>query len=93
MDSKITVYGAEWCGDTNRTRSHLAKLGIAYEFLNVDDDAELEKKVTEWGSGKRIIPVVEILASGKTRWLTEPSNRELDEALRESGISLGERAA
>ena len=87
MDSKIRVYGAEWCGDTNRTRSHLAKLGVDYEFLNIDDNADLEQKVTEWGNGKRIIPVVEISAKGEVRRLTEPSNTELDDALREAGTN------
>jgi glutaredoxin len=86
MDYQIKVYGAEWCGDTSRTRAHLGQHGLDYEFIDIDNDRDAEQKVEQWGEGKRHIPVVEIHSKGETRRLSVPSNDQLDHALRESHV-------
>ena len=36
----ITVYGADWCEDTRRSRRHLRRLGVAHHYENVDEDLD-----------------------------------------------------
>lgn len=82
MANQITVYGADWCGDTRRTLRHLDTRGLAYDYVDVDEDSDGERKVIEFHKGKRRIPLVEIASDGDepTR-LSVPSESELDEAL------------
>jgi mycoredoxin len=83
MASQITVYGADWCGDTVRTRRHLDRKGVDYEYVDVDEDSAGEKKVIEFNKGKRRIPLVEIASDdGEPRRLSVPSESELDGALK-----------
>ena len=85
MGNQITVYGADWCGDTVRTLRHLDRKGVSYEYVDVDEDSDGERKVIEFNKGKRRIPMVEIASDGgePTR-LSVPSEREVDVALASS---------
>lgn len=74
----VTVYGADWCGDTRRTLKQLDSAGVAYNYINIDDDAEGEKKVIEYSKGKRRIPLVEV----GEKSLCVPSEGELMGALK-----------
>lgn len=78
MKKAVTVYGADWCGDTIRALRHLDRKGIDYSYVNIDDDRDAETKVIQFNSGKRRIPLVEI---GEER-LSVPSGAEIDERLR-----------
>jgi mycoredoxin len=68
---KITVYGAGWCGDTQRTLRQLDNLGVAYDYIDVEQD-----------EGKEMKPTVKL----GEQVLSVPSNRELESALREKGM-------
>lgn len=74
----ITVYGADWCGDTRRTLRQLDSAGVAYNYINIDDDTEGEKKVIEYSKGKRRIPLVEV----GSKSLCVPSESEMAAALK-----------
>ncbi len=74
----ITVYGADWCGDTRRTLRQLDRIGVPYNYINIDDDDVAEKKVIEYSKGKRRIPLVEVGEQS----LCVPSEGELEGALR-----------
>ena len=76
--AKIKVYGADWCGDTRRTRKLLATLGVPYDYVDIDDDPAAEAWITEQNNGKRLTPTVDL---GDAR-LFEPSDAELEAALR-----------
>jgi glutaredoxin len=78
----IKVYGADWCHDTRRTVKHLNELGVPYEYINVDEDEAAEFLITKLNNGKRVTPTVDL--SGKV--LFEPSDPELDEALKAQGL-------
>lgn len=79
MEKKdITVYGADWCGDTVRAKRVLDDLGVAYTFIDIDQDTDGEKRVIEFNKGKRRIPLVEI---GDEK-LSVPSRAELEQKLR-----------
>lgn len=82
MAERVIVYGADWCGDTVRTKRHLDNAGVSYDFIDIDQDAQGEKKVIEFNKGKRRIPLVEIASENETRSLSVPSASELDQALK-----------
>jgi glutaredoxin len=73
----ITVYGAEWCHDTQRTREYLDGLGIGYNFVDIDEDSDGEEKVLDANDGKRRIPLVEVDSGEERQLLRVPSNEEL----------------
>lgn len=83
MAERVTVYGADWCGDTLRTLRHLDEKQVSYDYINIDDDREGEKKVIEFHNGKRRIPLVEIASDGGTRALSVPSEAEIDREMKE----------
>ena len=83
MGERITVYGADWCGDTHRTLRQLDKLGHDYDYIDIEQDEQGEKKVIEFNRGKRRIPMVEIASdNGDPTRLSVPSATELDQALK-----------
>lgn len=73
----VTVFGADWCEDTHRSRRLLRRLGVAHCYRNVDEDLDALGQATELGHGVRRTPVVEIDGSA----LVEPSNDTLMTAL------------
>ena len=75
--NKATVYGADWCEDTQRTREHLDKIGVAYDYIDIDEDKAAEAWITQQNHGKRKTPTVDL--GGKI--LIEPTNAEVDDAL------------
>jgi mycoredoxin len=81
--SAIQVYGTDWCEDTQHTREHLDSLGVPYDFVNIDADADARQWVIRQNDGKQKTPTVRI--AGQTV-LSEPSNAELDIALRKSRL-------
>lgn len=71
------VYGADWCGATRRTLSQLDQLGVEYEYIDVDNDPAASEWVKSQNNGKEKKPTLKI----GDKVLTDPSNRELEEAL------------
>ena len=80
--AKVEVYGADWCGDTQRSRKHLDHLGVPYDYINVDNDPKASAWVKGQNNGKEKKPTIKI---GDVV-IAEPSNAELDEALRAGGL-------
>jgi mycoredoxin len=78
MAANIVVYGADWCGDTVRTLRHLDSTGVPYNYVDIEEDKEAEKKVIQFNRGKRRIPLVEV----GSKAMSVPTIHELDEALR-----------
>ncbi len=73
----ITVYGADWCEDTQRALRHLRRLGVTYSYENVDRDPEALGRAKALNRGERRTPTIDV--DGET--LVEPTNRELTAAL------------
>jgi mycoredoxin len=83
MPDRVTVYGADWCGDTRRTLRQLDSRNVTYDYVDIDENAEGEKKVIEFNKGKRRIPLVEIASEGgEATRLSVPSEDELEGALK-----------
>ena len=76
--SKVKVYGADWCGDTQRTLRHLDGLGVDYDYINIEQDQEAARWVREQNDGKERKPTLEI----NGRVLSVPSDEQLDAALK-----------
>jgi mycoredoxin len=77
----ITVYGADWCEDTQRSLRHLRRLGVAHRYRNIDEDSRAldlaRALVAEWSD--RRTPVIDLGLAGTA--LVEPDNDTLTSAL------------
>ena len=82
MESKVKVYGADWCGMTTSTREHLDELGVDYEYIDVEDDPAASAWVKQQNHGKEKKPTVDVLGDV----LSAPSDRELEAALRSKNL-------
>ncbi|MGB7925817.1 MAG: glutaredoxin domain-containing protein [Pyrinomonadaceae bacterium] len=80
--NKVTVYGAGWCGDTKRTLKQLDDLGVAYDYIDVEQDEQASLWVKQQNGGKERKPTVKL----GEQVLCVPGNRELESALREQGM-------
>ena len=80
--NKVTVYGADWCGDTQRTLKRLDDLRVAYDYIDVEQNEEASSWVKRHNNGKERKPTVKL----GQQVLSVPSNLELESALREEGI-------
>jgi glutaredoxin len=78
----VRVYGADWCEDTRHTRQLLDRLGVAYEYVNIEGDERAREWVREHNGGKESKPTVDVAG----QILTTPSDHELTSALRERGL-------
>ena len=81
--NRVKVYGADWCGDTRRTLQQLDSLGVSYDYINVEEDAEASRWVKEHNDGKERKPTIDL--DGQV--LSVPSREELETALREKGLT------
>jgi mycoredoxin len=79
---KVKVYGAGWCGDTQRSLRQLDALGVAYDYVDVEQDAQASSWVKEQNEGKERKPTIKI----GEQVLSVPSEQELEQALRAGGI-------
>lgn len=59
MDSKIIVYGAEWCGFCHAARRYLDDKGVKYDYRDVEHDMDDMRAAME-KSGQTGIPVIDI---------------------------------
>ena len=59
MDTKIIVYGAEWCAFCHEAMRYFDKLGVKYDYRNVDlNIADMQAAVQK--SQQTGIPVLDI---------------------------------
>lgn len=77
----LTVYGTDWCGDSNRARRLLDSLNVAYNYYDIEKDPALARTAAALQNGGRKTPVIDF-HDGTV--LVEPSNDELTNALQES---------
>ena len=75
---KLTVYGASWCPDVKRSRALLDREGVEYSYVDVEADADAERRVRELQDGARRIPTI-VWEDGS--FLVEPSDDELSARL------------
>jgi len=73
-NAAITVYGATWCPDCQRTKKFLGEQFIRYQWVDIEADPAGEALVLAKNNGKRIIPTL-VFEDGSI--LVEPTNAEL----------------
>jgi mycoredoxin len=85
MSEPLTVCGATYCDDTQRTRAYLKQHNIPFKEINIDHNAQAEQFVIFVNKGYRSTPTL-IIGDGKRKLVfTEPSNVELAQILVEAG--------
>ena len=57
-ESKIIIYGSDWCGDCRRARRFFDQHKIPYEWINIDRDRQAEVYVREVNRGNRSVPTI-----------------------------------
>jgi mycoredoxin len=80
--SKVEVYGADWCEDTKRARQHLERVGVAYDYINIEQDKGASDWVKQQNDGKEKKPTIRV--GGEV--LTVPTEQELEDRLRSEGL-------
>ena len=78
----VKVYGADSCEHTRQMRAFLDRLGVAYEYVNIEEDARAAEWVRGHNDGRERKPTVDI--AGQV--LSVPTDHELTSALREKGL-------
>lgn len=78
----IIMYTTSWCSDCHRAKYLLDEYGIAYQEVDVDNDAVGLAVVKQLNGGQRVVPTI-IFADGSV--LVEPSNAVLAQKV---GVSL-----
>lgn len=79
---QVKVYGADWCADTRQTLAFLDGLGVAYNYIDIEQDEQAAAWVREHNDGKERKPTVDVAG----QILSTPSEHELTSALRERGL-------
>ena len=78
----VKVYGADWCEDTRRALEFLGRLGVAYQYVDIERDEEARRWVREQNGGKERKPTIDVAG----QILCVPTDHELTGALRERGL-------
>ena len=78
----IKVYGAPWCPDCRRAKKFLGEHRVAYDWIDIEDDADGLRYVEELQGGGRTIPTI-VFPDGSH--LLEPTNEEI---ARQLGLEL-----
>lgn len=73
-ETKIIVYGTNWCYASRRSRAFLDEHHIPYTWIDIDKDAEAAKLVEKINKGYRSVPTI-IFPDGSI--LVEPSTQQL----------------
>ena len=79
---QIRVFGTDWCEDTARSREQLDELGLKYHYINIDEDPKAQAWAKAQNGGKQKTPTIDV--NGQI--VIEPSNAQLEQVLRESGL-------
>jgi mycoredoxin len=78
----VKVYGADSCKDTRHARAFLDRLGVQYQYVDIERDEAAAAWVREHNGGKELKPTVDVAG----QLLSTPTDHELTSALRERGL-------
>ena len=71
---KIKMYATAWCGDCRMAKRWFDAHGIAYDYINIEEDDAAAEFVVKVNGGAHSVPTI-IFPDGSV--LVEPSAREL----------------
>ena len=78
----VIVYGTRWCAQSQLVRRYLERLGVPYEYVDLERDPEAVRRLRWLTGGTASHPTVYI--GGEL--LVEPTLRELEWALARGGL-------
>jgi mycoredoxin len=82
-DVPLTVYGRRWCGISQMVRRYLDRLGVPYQYVDLDQQPEIASRLA-WMTGGRVrSPTIQI----GDQLLVQPSTQELSRALARYGVT------
>ena len=70
VSATLTVYSTEWCGYCHRLTKQLDREGIAYEYVDIEQDPAAADFVMSVNGGNQTVPTV-VFQDGSA--LTNPS--------------------
>ena len=73
-DQKIVMYATRWCGDCRMAKRWFDSHGIAYDYIDIEQDEQAAEYVVQVNGGSRSVPTI-VFPDGSV--LVEPSAREL----------------
>lgn len=73
-EQKITMYATTWCGDCRMAKRWFDQHGVAYDYINIEQNPEAAEYVMKVNGGMRAVPTI-IFPDGSI--LVEPSARDL----------------
>jgi mycoredoxin len=73
-NASLTMYTTSWCGYCHRLKTALKAAGIAYDEVDIEDDAAAAEFVASANGGNRTVPTVKF-TDGST--LTNPAANEI----------------
>ena len=82
-DAPVVVYGTRWCAASQQVRRLLDRLGVAYQYRDMERDPHAAQQVRWWTGGYFSHPTVQV--GGDV--LVEPHPDELRWALRQHGVA------
>jgi mycoredoxin len=71
---RLRIYTTKRCGDCKKAKTLLDRLGVVYEEIDIDEDAESAAMVLAINGGYRTVPTL-VLPDGRV--LIEPTRQAL----------------
>ncbi len=79
MSKKVRVYGTGWCPDTARSKRCLARLGVEFDWFDIEQDDDACAFVLKVNEGNKVVPTI-LFPDGAV--LIEPGDEELEKKYR-----------
>jgi glutaredoxin 3 len=76
--AKVTIYGAEWCAPCHMAKDYLKGKGVAYAYINVDENRAAGMEIAN-KTGWSAIPIIQI----GDEYMLGFNREKIDGALRE----------
>ncbi len=73
-EQKVVMYATTWCSDCRMAKRWLDSHGIAYDYINIEEDDDAAEYVVKLNNGARSVPTI-VFPDGSV--LVEPNAREL----------------
>jgi mycoredoxin len=77
MSTPVTIYSTTWCGHCRRLKRQLDDIGVSYSEVDIEQSAEMGRRVEAVTGGYRTVPTVEV----GDRMLVNPSAIEVRDAV------------
>src|SRR3954453_10539391 len=78
----LTVYGRRWCGVSQMIRRYLDRLGVPYEYVDLDQSPAVERPLWWLPGGRVRSPTIRVA----DQLLVQPSTQELARTLARRGV-------